>query len=129
MAPNVPVDRARAHAAAPAIEAAAARLNELRNGWLYPKDLVVKCPEVVSCPEVEWKFPERVLPIDERAKQLLATRTLTALYNENPDWLSEVHSELDAAVAAAYGWPIHVTDEEALSLLLDLNKVKSSGAI
>ena len=46
-------------------------------------------------------------------------RTLTN--NARPQWLSDAHAALDAAVAAAYGWPAEITDDEALRELLDLN--------
>jgi hypothetical protein len=52
---------------------------------------------------------------------VLKTRTLTNLYNERPTWLDDAHSELDTAVAAAYGWPVDIAVEEALSRLLALN--------
>lgn len=35
--------------------------------------------------------------------------------------LKELHDELDAAVAEAYGWPADLTDDEILEKLLDLN--------
>ena len=34
---------------------------------------------------------------------------------------AEAHAVLDAAVAAAYGWPADVTDDDALRELLKLN--------
>ena len=51
----------------------------------------------------------------------LKARTLTKLYNERPAWLDLAHQKLDAAVAAAYGWPSHLTDEQILEKLLALN--------
>jgi hypothetical protein len=48
-------------------------------------------------------------------------RTLTNLYNERPAWLALAHQKLDAAVAAAYGWPVDLTDEQILEKLLALN--------
>ena len=48
-------------------------------------------------------------------------RTLTNLYNDRPTWLDMSHQRLDAAVAAAYGWPPDLTDDEILSRLLALN--------
>jgi hypothetical protein len=30
------------------------------------------------------------------------------LYNQRPQWLADAHCDLDAAVAAAYGWPADV---------------------
>lgn len=41
------------------------------------------------------------------------------LYNERPAWLA--HAKLDATVAAAYGWPADLSDEEILQRLLALN--------
>ncbi len=44
-------------------------------------------------------------PRDAECAAKLAKRTLTNLYNERPAWLANAHAKLDAAVAAAYGWP------------------------
>ena len=38
-----------------------------------------------------------------------------------PAWLDLVHKRLDVAVAAAYGWPADLTDEQILEKLLALN--------
>jgi hypothetical protein len=35
--------------------------------------------------------------------------------------LKQLHDDLDAAVFAAYGWPITLTDEEILEKLVALN--------
>ena len=48
----------------------------------------------------------------------LKKRTLTNLYNALPQWLADA---LDPAVAAAYGWPAEVSDDEVLRELLALN--------
>ena len=48
-------------------------------------------------------------------------RTLTRLYNERPTWLADCHAKLDAAVAAAYGWPPDLTDAQILEHLLARN--------
>jgi type II restriction/modification system DNA methylase subunit YeeA len=48
-------------------------------------------------------------------------RTLTSLYNARPTWLDLAHCKLDAAVAAAYGWPADLSDDDILSQLLALN--------
>lgn len=50
------------------------------------------------------------------------SRTLTNLYNAHPAWLAACHAKLDAAVAAAYGWPADLTDETILERLLALNQ-------
>jgi hypothetical protein len=46
---------------------------------------------------------------------------VTNLYNERPAWLDLAHKKLDAAVAAAYGWPADLSDEQILERLLALN--------
>jgi hypothetical protein len=51
----------------------------------------------------------------------LRERTLTNLYNQRPQWLVDAHRDLDAAVAAAYGWPTDISEEDALAKLLELN--------
>ncbi len=98
-----------------AIAAAARRLDELREAWLKPPDLVRREAEVVA------GYPDRILPVDQRAAAVLKKRTLTNLYNERPAWLGDAHRALDAAVAAAYGWPAEIAEEEALARLLALN--------
>jgi hypothetical protein len=74
-------------------------------------------------------FPDRVLPRDERAAAILAKRTLTNLYNERPQWLTMAHDELDAAVAAAYGWPADIGEDEAMTRLLALNHARASAGV
>ena len=53
------------------------------------------------------------------------TRTLTNLYNARPTWLANCHAKLDAAVAAAYGFPTDLTDEAILERLLALNQAQA----
>lgn len=77
-----------------AIGAVAAEIRQRRTDWLNPPDLGAVGPE---------------------------TRTLTNLYNKPPTWLQNLHEQLDAAVAAAYGWSADITDEEILEALLALN--------
>ena len=115
LAPNI---RAAEHADDPravTISAAARRLNELREAWLNPPDLVERVPEVAP------GYPDRIVPVSAKAAAILKTRTLTNLYNERPTWLANAHAELDEAVASAYGWPTDVAEEEALARLLALN--------
>jgi hypothetical protein len=66
------------------------------------------------------RYPRQV-PRDAACAVKLAKRTLTALYNERPTWLSLAHEKLDAAVATAYGWPPDLKDEDLLARLLELN--------
>ena len=77
-----------------AIAAAAARLNQLREGWLNPPNATAS---------------------------ELKKRTLTNLYNQRPTWLVNDHAALDAAVAAAYGWSDGLSDVDILERLLALN--------
>ena len=120
MSPTQSTQSARALPTAAAIETAAARLNTLREAWLYPHDLITEQPEVVE------GLPMRRLAKNDTARQQLARRTMTALYNDRPGWLVEAHRELDAAVAAAYGWPDDVTDDDALHRLLAMNLQRSA---
>ena len=66
-------------------------------------------------------YPKRLVPLDETAARELKKRTLTNLYNTRPQWLADAHAELDAAVAAAYGWPADISEGEALGELLKMN--------
>ena len=60
-------------------------------------------------------------PRDAECAAKLKNRTVTNLYNERPAWLDLAHKKLDAAVAAAYGWPVDLSDEQILERLLALN--------
>jgi len=48
-------------------------------------------------------------------------KNLDEAYNERLAWLDFAHQRLDAAVAAAYGWPADLTDDQILERLLALN--------
>ena len=76
--------------------------------------------------EVVPGYPDRILPVDDKAAAILKKRTLTNLYNEWPTWLNNAHRDLNAAVAAAYGWPADQTDEQILERLFALNQHRSS---
>lgn len=108
------------------IGAAAARLNELRENWLNPADLIIREPEVIH------GYPDRILPRDEEAAKELKKRTLTNLYNVRPQWLTNAHAALDAAVADAYGWREdwragQLDDDKILARLFALNQARSAG--
>jgi len=115
LTPNIPAADYSDDPRAVAIAEAARRLNEYRENWLNPPDWVVRVPEVVE------GYPDRLLPKDPECAKALKKRTLTNLYNERPAWLANAHAELDAAVAAAYGWPADISEDEALERLLALN--------
>ncbi len=124
LTPNIPAADYAGDPRAIKIAAVAARLNELRENWLNPADLVKRVPEVVA------GYPDRILPINEAAAIILKTRTLTKLYNERPAWLSNAHKALDEAVAEAYGWGDdwragHLTEDEILARLFKPNQQRS----
>lgn len=119
LTPNIPANRYLRDPRAMAIGKVARRLDELRNAWLNPADLIRIEPEVAP------GYPERILPKDTVAAATLRERTLTNLYNQRPQWLVDTHRELDVAVAAAYGWTVDISDEEALAKLLDLNLART----
>lgn len=119
LTPNVPATTYAADPRAVRIADAAKRLNDLREAWLNPPDLIQHVPEVVP------GFPDRLLPLNEKAAATLKKRTLTNLYNERPTWLANAHRDLDAAVAAAYGWPEDISEDDALARLLELNRARA----
>ena len=120
LTPNIPAAEYAEDPRAVAIAAAARRLDELRRAWLNPADLVERVPEVVA------GFPDRIVPVSDKAAAILKKRTLTSLYNERPAWLDNAHRALDAAVAAAYGWPAGIVEDDALARLLELNRERAA---
>lgn len=98
LVPNRSPEFYGADARAEAIAVAARRLDELRSNWLNPPDADPEVPK---------------------------ERTLTNLYNERPTWLQNAHRDLDAAVAAAYGWHTDISDDDALGALFALNQNRS----
>jgi hypothetical protein len=84
---------------AQAVAAAARELVRLRDEWLNPPGA---------------------------SEDDLKQRTLTKLYNQRPDWLSNAHRTLDEAVFAAYGWPADLSRDEILTRLLALNHARAA---
>ena len=109
---------------AQAIAEAAQKLVATRGHWMNPPELVEQVPEVVA------GLPDRLMPKDATAAAVLRKRTLTTLYNQRgkPEgaWLDALHRALDEAVAAAYGWPMDLTDDEVLTRLLALNHARAA---
>ncbi|MGI9362984.1 MAG: class I SAM-dependent DNA methyltransferase [Parasphingorhabdus sp.] len=125
LTPDIPSADYADNARAKAIAAAAARLNELRENWLNPPELVDRVPEVVE------GYPDRILPKDKATAEELKKRTLTNLYNARPAWLDHAHRALDEAVAEAYGWGEDfraglLTDDEILARLFRLNQERAN---
>ncbi|MER9419854.1 class I SAM-dependent DNA methyltransferase [Mesorhizobium sp. M0306] len=123
LTPNIPAGEYAEDPRAIAIAAAAKRLNELRENWLKPSDLIRREPEVIP------GYPDRILPVSGEAATKLTQRTLTNLYNERPAWLQHAHKALDDAVAAAYGWPANLSDDEVLARLFALNQERASAQV
>lgn len=112
LTPDIPAADPRAIAVA--LEAQ--RLVELRDRWLNPLEWVEWVDEPVP------GYPKRPVARDADAAKALKKRTLTNLYNARPQWLVDAHDALDAAVAAAYGWPADIAAEDVLRELLALNR-------
>ena len=121
------------------IAATAKELNDLRKRWLNPPEWTqtrtLEFPGSVNGPWSRYvdqgtvdaksgvgtvRYP-RMEPRDAVCAARLKKRTLTNLYNERPTWLDLAHKRLDAAVAAAYGWPADLDDDQILERLLALN--------
>ena len=115
LSPDVPAGDYAEDPRAIAIAGAARRLVELRDRWLNPPEWVAWVDEPVP------GYPKRPVPHDEATARELKKRTLTNLYNTRPQWLTDAHAGLDAAVAAAYGWPAGISQDDALRELLALN--------
>ena len=98
-----------------AIAEAARRLVELRDRWLNPPEWVERVDEPVP------GYPKRPVARDVAAEKALKARALTNLYNARPQWLADAHAALDGAVAAAYGWDVDISIDDALRKLLALN--------
>jgi hypothetical protein len=119
------------HALATAIAQAAKRLDDLRRNWLNPPEWTERVAEVTPLGMAASPYPDRIVPklgITEADAAALQKRTLTNLYNLKQNgqaqWLASAHQQLDAAVAAAYGWTNYtpdMPDEEILKRLLALN--------
>jgi len=68
LTPNLPASTYASDPRAVKIADAAKRLNELREAWLNPSDLVKRMPEVVP------GFPDRILAVDDKAAAILKRR-------------------------------------------------------
>ena len=108
---------------AKAIGDAVRALMQARALWLNPPSLVDSVPEVIA------GLPPRLVPRDATAAATLRRRTLTDLYNTRgtPEgqWLDNLHTALDAAVAASYGWCSTITTADALAALFRMNQERA----
>ena len=120
LSPDIPAADYADDPRAVAIAEAARRLVELRDRWLNPPEWVEWVDEPVP------GYPKRPVPRDDAAARELKKRTLTNLYNTRPQWLTDVHAALDAAVASAYGWDAGISEDDALAELLALNQIATA---
>jgi type II restriction/modification system DNA methylase subunit YeeA len=116
MAPNLPSTKFAEDPRAVKIATCAKTLNQLRQNWLNPPELIEFVQDEIP------EFPARTVARNEKAANELKKRTLTNLYNARPSWLSNAHDELNAAVAEAYGWPANISDDDAVRALIGLNR-------
>ena len=115
LTPDVPAADYADDPRAMAVAHEAQRLVEMRDRWLNPPEWVEWADEPVP------GYPKRPVPRNEDTAKALKKRTLTNLYNSRPQWLIDAHQALDAAVAAVYGWPADISDDDVLRELLALN--------
>jgi hypothetical protein len=118
MTPVIPAANYADEARAQRIAEAARALVEARDRWLNPPEWTDRVPEVVA------GYPDRIIAKPEHAAEL-KKRTLTNLYNARPAWLDNLHRSLDEAVAAAYGWPWPLSDDDILRRLFELNLARA----
>ena len=116
LTPDIPASEYAEDPRAIGIALEARRLVELRDRWLNPPEWVEWVDEPVP------GYPKRPVARDGNAAKAIKKRTLTNLYNARPQWLADAHNALDAAVAAAYGWPANIDDEDVLGELLAMNR-------
>ncbi len=115
LSPNIAAANYDEDPRAIAIAEAARQLVALRDRWLNPPEWVEWTEEPVP------GYPKRPVARDDEVAKALKTRTLTNLYNARPQWLTDAHATLDAAVAAAYGWDEGISEDDALESLLRSN--------
>ena len=125
------------------IAAAVRELDKLRTNWLNPpewmREEVLEFPGSADGPWARYVHDTdargigtvhytRLVARNDSVARELGKRTLTNLYNQRPAWLEHAHRRLDETVAAAYGLPADLSDEEILARLLALNLERSRSA-
>ena len=103
---------------------------------LRPRGDSSNCATAGSTRQSGWsgsRNPSRAIPgvrsrVTTRLRRALKKRTLTNLYNARPQWLVDAHAQLDAAVAAAYGWPADITNDAVLTELIARNWLGGTSA-
>ena len=93
-----------------------ADLNQRQRAY---RDAIAEVAQALHAERAQWLTP------DDINGALLQDRTMTDLYNRRFDWLADIHRDLDAAVAAAYGWPADIANDDILAGLLELNRQRA----
>ncbi len=119
-----------------------------------PRYNKTRCFETFPFPDPDEALKARIRSLGEqldahrkRQQELYPTLTMTGMYNVLEKLragealsakekviheqglvsvLKQIHDDLDAAVAAAYGWPVDLSDEEILQRLVDLNAERAA---
>jgi len=128
-----------------AVAEAAANLHALRDRWLNPPEWVEhRTHRFRADPAGPWRQQAQPAPGDQAEAEhrtvvprtaadapAINRRTLTALYNENPQWLRDAQKRLDTAVLRAYataagapGWNPDADMEDLLAALLALSLLR-----
>jgi hypothetical protein len=81
------------------------------------------------CSGKELSAYSRLQPKDADYAKKLQDHTLTKLYNERPTWLGLAHKQLDDDVAATYGFPVDLADEQILECLPKLNLERAAAEV
>ncbi|HPG00060.1 MAG TPA: N-6 DNA methylase [Kiritimatiellia bacterium] len=106
------------------------QVREKASGFRYtPTTCFETFPMPKPTPEQEKTISDAARSLDEARRNWLGdrndkTRTLTALYNKKPTWLTDAHRILDSAVFAAYGWGEETEDAQILDRMLSLNTLR-----
>ena len=92
----------------------------VRDGNEPPADVDGR-PQKRNPRRAQGAYPKRPVTQSDTAAKELKYCTLTALHNARPQWLTDAHAALDAAVANAYGWDVKISNADALQELLARN--------
>ena len=95
----------------------------VRDGNELPTDVDGR-PQKRNPRRAQGAYPKRPVTQSDAAAKELKYRTLAALYNARPQWpqwLTDAHAALDAAVANAYRWHVEISNADALQELLARN--------
>lgn len=125
LTPDIPAPDYADDPRAQRIATASAALLNARERWLNPPEWI---EYQQTDKEAEAGLPRRIVPRPPFTAQW-RQRTLTKLYNDNEQWLVDLHADLDRAVAAAYGWEWPLEEDEILRRLYALNVEQRGGTV